>query len=127
MKLQKVPAMYSNRSTSNHTHGLVSCTQDFILHNSIDEHLNLQQIVLEPATNNVRTCNKQCQTLQQSYTITSNSKPCSLLFSQGFTTDTRHVYATYSMSERMDTRLSPLLPMCALVNGTFELPFNLSF
>jgi hypothetical protein len=55
MKLQKkkVPVMYSNRSTSNHTHGLVPCTQDFILHNPIDEHLNLQQIVSEPATNNV--------------------------------------------------------------------------
>jgi hypothetical protein len=59
MKLQKkVPAMYSNRSTSNHTHGLVPCTQEFILHNPIDEHLNLQQIVSEPATNNVRPCNK---------------------------------------------------------------------
>ena len=29
-----------------------------ILHNPIDEHLNLQQIVLEPATNNVRPCNR---------------------------------------------------------------------
>jgi hypothetical protein len=135
MKLQKkkVPAMYSNRSTSNHTHGLVPCTQEFILHNPIDEHLNLQQIVLEPATNNVRPCNKQCQTLQQSYTITSNSKPCALPFSQGFTTNTRpaaqrvHVYMTYSRSKRVGMRLSPQLPACALVNGTFKLPFNLSF
>jgi hypothetical protein len=58
MKLKYVPAMYTNRSTSIHTHGLVSCTRDFILHNPIDENLNLQQIVSEPATNNVRPHNK---------------------------------------------------------------------
>ena len=57
MKLKYVPTMYTNRSTSIHTHGLVSCTRDFILHNPIDEHLNLQQIVSELATNNVRPYN----------------------------------------------------------------------
>jgi hypothetical protein len=82
MKLQKVPAMYSNRSTSNHTHGLVSCNRDFILNNPIDEHLNLQQIVSEPATNNVRPYNRVIPSHQ-------NSKPCALPFSQGFTTDMR--------------------------------------
>jgi hypothetical protein len=81
MKLQKVLAMYSNRSTSNHTHDLVSCNQDFILHNPIDEHLNLQQIVSEPAKNNVRPCNRVIPSHQ-------NSKPCALPFFQGFTIDT---------------------------------------
>jgi hypothetical protein len=52
-----VPNMYINISASIHTHGLVSCSQDIILHNPIDEHLNLQQIVSEPAKNNVRPCN----------------------------------------------------------------------
>jgi hypothetical protein len=58
MKLKYVPSMYTNRSTSIHTHGLVSCTRDVILHNLIDEYLNLQQTVSEPSTNNVRPCNK---------------------------------------------------------------------
>jgi hypothetical protein len=80
MKLQKVPAMYSNKSTSNHNHGLVSCNRDFILHNPIYEHLNLQQILLEPTTNNVIPCNIVIPSHQ-------NSKPCALPFSQGFTID----------------------------------------
>jgi hypothetical protein len=45
--------MYINRSTSIlHTHGLVPCTQDFILHNPIEYES------FKPAT-------KQCQNLQQ--------------------------------------------------------------
>jgi hypothetical protein len=101
MKLKYVPAMHTNRSTSIHTHGLVSCTQDFILHNPIDEHLNLQQIVSElqqtmsdPAT--------KC------YTITSSCNPCAWPFSQGFTTYTRsvaqhltYVHDLYKVSLRM--------------------------
>ena len=57
-KLKYVPSMYTNRSSSIHTHGLVSCTRDFILHNPIDEQLNLHQIVSESTTNNVGPYNK---------------------------------------------------------------------
>ena len=62
MKLKYVLAMYPNISTSIHTHGLVPCTQDLFyiitLHNSIQSQENLQQIVSEPATNNVIPCNR---------------------------------------------------------------------
>ena len=88
----------------------------------------------KPAANSVKTCNKQCQTLQYRV-IPSHQTPSHVhcLFPKAFqqTRGLLHnwarVYAIYSRSECVDTRLSPLLPACALVNGTFELPFNISF
>ena len=93
MKFKKVPAMYSNRSTSNHTHGLVPCTQDFILHNPIDEHLNLQQIVSEPATNNVRPCNRVL------YHHIKLQSMCIAFFSRLY-----HIYVVCCTTSRICTR-----------------------
>ena len=115
MKLQKVPAMYSNRSTSNHTHGLVSCNRDFILHNPIDEHLNLQQTMSDPATelyHHIKTpSHVHClfpKALQQT---------CGLL--QNWV----NVCMTYSKSARDCHHCHPRV---ASVYDTFVLPFNLS-
>jgi hypothetical protein len=129
MKLQKVLAMYSNRSTSNHTHGLVPCTQDFILHNPIDEHLNLQQTMSEPAINNVR--------LIQYRVIPSHQTPSHVhcLFPKDLqqtrttccTTECMCMHDLFKVRTHGHATVTIVTYMCALVNGTFELPFNLSF
>jgi hypothetical protein len=127
MKLKYVLAMYTNRSTSIHTHGLVSCTRDFILHNTIDEHLNLQQIVSE-------SCNKQCQTLQQSV-IPSHQAAIhvhilflkALPHIRGLLHNSSRMYVTYTRSSSICTRLIPLSPAYASVDDLLELPFSLSF
>jgi len=103
----------------------------FILYHNL-EWSNLEP--WKPVTNSVGTCNKQCQTLQYRV-IPSHQTPShvhclfpkALQQTRGLLHKWVRVYVTYSRSECMDTRLSPLLPMCALINDTFELPFNLSF
>jgi hypothetical protein len=120
--------MYINISTSIlHTHGLVPCTQDFILHNPIDEHLNLQK-------NNVRSHNKPCQTLHHRV-IPPHQVAIHVhcLFPKAFP-HIRYVfhnrprmYATYSRSTCVCMQLIPRSPTCASVDKTLELPFSLSF
>ena len=119
--------MYSNRSTSNHTHGLVPCTQDFILHNPIDEHLNLQQIVSKPATNNVRPCNKVLyhHIKLQSMCIAFFLK--ALPHIHGLLNNNSCMYVTYTRSSYVCTRLIPLSPVYASVDDLLEIPFSFSF
>jgi hypothetical protein len=127
MKLKYVPTMYTNISTSIHTHGLVSCIGDFILHNPIDEHLNLQQIVSEPTTNNARTCNNVLyhHIKLQSMCIAFFLK--ALPHIRGLWHNISRMYVTYTKSSCVCTRMIPLSPAYASVDDLLELPFSISF